>query len=191
TRVLIDSQGRLDPASVASAVTDQTALLCVHHANYDIGVIQRVAEVGQIAEQRGVPLFVDASNSGGWIPIDVQEMRISLLSLAPHRFYGPKGAGVLYRNRRALLSAIIHGGIQEDGRRAGTENVAAIVGAGVAAERARLEMAARAAHTAKLQQALWDGLRQEVQFIHLNGPPLGAERICNQLNVGIEFVEGE
>ena len=191
TRVAVDSQGRLDPVRVASAMTDQTALICVHHANYDIGVIQRVAEIARNAEERGVPLFVDASNSGGWIPIDVQAMGISLLSLTPHRFYGPKGAGVLYRNRRTPLSPIIHGGIQENGRRAGTENVAAIVGAGVAAERARVEMAARTTHTAKLQQALWDGLRNKVQFIHLNGPPPGAERICNQLNVSVEFVEGE
>jgi cysteine desulfurase len=191
TRVTVDSCGRIDPAALANAITDETVLICIHHSNYDIGVIQRVAEIGGIATERGIPLFVDASNSCGWVRIDVQAMGISLLSLAPHRFYGPKGAGVLYRNRRTPVSAIIHGGVQEEGRRAGTENVAAIVGAGVAADVARKEMAARVSHTAALQAALWSGLEEKIAHVRLNGAPPGPERICNQLNVSVEFVEGE
>lgn len=191
TRVGVDSQGRIDPERISQAVTNQTVLICVHHANYDIGTVQRLAELGRIAEERGIPLFVDATTSGGWIDIDVQRWGVGLLSLAAHRFYGPKGAGVLFRNRRVRLRPIIHGGIQEDGRRAGTENVAAIVGAGVAAERASGELNSRAAHTRERQKELWAGLRERISYIQLNGPDPGDERICNQLNISIEFVEGE
>ncbi|HMC28114.1 MAG TPA: aminotransferase class V-fold PLP-dependent enzyme, partial [Verrucomicrobiae bacterium] len=119
TRVEVDPVGRLDLAKVRAAITDKTILISAHHANYDLGTIQPVVELGNIASERGIPLFVDGSSSGGWLKIDVQAMNIGLLSLAPHRFYGPKGAGVLYRNRRVRLSPTIHGGIQEDGRRAG------------------------------------------------------------------------
>jgi cysteine desulfurase len=191
TRVAVDSCGRLDPAGIGVAITDQTVLICVHHSNYDIGVIQPISEIARIASEKEIPLFVDASFSGGWVPVDVQSMGFSVLSLAPHRFYGPKGVGVLYRNRRVPLAPMIHGGVQEDGRRAGTENVAAIIGSGVAAEKANLEMNSRVAQTFELQKALCEGLQQKIPFVRLNGPPPGPQRICNQLNVSIEFVEGE
>ena len=174
-----------------AALTDKTILIALHHANYDLGTIQPIVEFGKIAAERGIPLFVDASNSGGWLSIDVEAMNIGLLSLSPHRFYGPKGAGVLYRNRRVRLSPIIHGGIQEDGRRAGTENIAAIVGTGVAAEYAAEERKARAQHTSKVQGELWPGLEGRIPHLRLNGPVPGPTRISNQLNVSFEFVEGE
>lgn len=136
-------------------------------------------------------MFVDAGASGGWLPIDVQAMGASLLSLASHRFYGPKGVGVLYRNKRARLTSLIHGGVQEGGRRAGTENVPAIVGAGVAAEFACRETAGRIAHTSRLQKRLWEGLKAKVPFIKLNGPEPGPKRISTNLNLSLEFVEGE
>jgi cysteine desulfurase len=129
--------------------------------------------------------------SGGWLPIDVQELGVSLLSLSPHRFYGPKGVGVLYRNRRARVAGILHGGVQEGGRRAGMENVPAVVGAGVAAEFAARDMTARIAHTAKLQQRLWEGLRAKIPHLKLNGPVPGPERISTNLNISIQSVEGE
>src|SRR5258705_10710848 len=109
-------------------------------------------------------------------------MGASLLSLAPHRFYGPKGVGVLYRNRRARLTPLVHGGVQEGGRRAGTENVAAIVGAGVAAEIATRELKQWAAHTRKLQERLWEQLRQGISYIKLNGPAPGDFRLPTNLN---------
>lgn len=191
TKVGVDSLGRIDPKELLNAVTAQTTLICIHHVNYDVGTIQLIAEVARGAAERAIPLFVDASCSGGWLPIDVQAMGISLLSLAPHRFYGPKGVGVLYRNRRTRLEPLIHGGVQEDGRRAGTENVAAIVGAGVAAGYARQQRGPRAAHTFVLQQQLWNGLRERIPYLRLNGPMPGPDRVANQLNVSIEFVEGE
>ncbi|MCP5523995.1 MAG: cysteine desulfurase [Verrucomicrobiales bacterium] len=191
TRVAVDSLGRVDPAAVESAVTDQTVLIGLHLANHDVGTIQPVAEVGRIAAEKGIAYFVDASTSGGWLPIDVQAIGANLLSLAPHRFYGPKGVGVLYRNRRARLVSIQHGGVQEGGRRAGTENVPAIVGAGVAAGIAARELATRRAHTGRLQQRLWEGLRASVPYIRLSGPEPGPGRIPTNLNLSTEFIEGE
>jgi len=112
-------------------------------------------------------------------------------ALSPHRFYGPKGVGVLYRNRGARLAPIQHGGAQENGRRAGTENVPAIVGAGVAAAVAQRDVGARVAHTAGLQRRLWDGLQTRVPCLRLNGPVPGPQRLSTSLNFSAEFIEGE
>ena len=191
TRIAVDSDGRVNPEHVRAALTDKTILICVHHANHDIGTIEPIREVGAIAAGKGIPLFVDTTASGGWLPIDVREMGAGLLSLSPHRFYGPKGVGVLYRHKRARLTSLIHGGVQEGGRRAGTENTPAIVGAGVAAELAQKELPERVAHTARLQKRLWDGLRTKVPYVKLNGPEPGLNRISTNLNLSIEFVEGE
>ena len=114
-----------------------------------------------------------------------------MLSLAPHRFYGPKGAGVLYRHRRARLTSLIHGGVQEGGRRAGIENIPAIVGAGAAAEIAARELNQRQEHTSKLQVLLWDGLKARVPHLQLHGPEPGVNRLPTNLNFSTEFVEGE
>lgn len=191
TLVKVDRQGFVDPKDVAAAITEQTVLVAVHHVNHDIGTIEPIREIGEVVAERGIPLFVDAAASGGWLPIDVQAMNAGLLSLAPHRFYGPKGVGVLYRNRRARLTPIIHGGVQEGGRRAGTENIPAIVGVGVAAEIARRELTKRITHTAGLQRRFWDGLKSSIERIVLNGQEPGARRISTNLNISTEFTEGE
>lgn len=191
TRVPVDAEGFIDPAAVRGALTDQTVLVCVHHVNHDIGVIEPISEIGRSTAEAGIPLFVDAAASGGWLPIDVRAMGASLLSLSPHRFYGPKGVGVLYRHRRARLNGILHGGMQEGGRRAGTENVPAIVGAGVAAEITARELPRRSAHTATLQRRLWEGLKAGVPFVKINGPEPGPHRLSANLNFSVEFVEGE
>ncbi len=191
TRIPVTPEGLINPADVAAAITPQTVLVAVHHVNHDIGAIQPVAEVGRLCAEKGVPLYVDCEASAGWLPIDVREFGASLVSFSPHRFYGPKGVGILYRNKRARLVSILHGGVQEGGRRAGTENIPAIVGAGVAAEIAQRELPARMAHTAHLQQRLWDGLRTHIEFIKLNGPVPGPRRISTNLNLSTEFIEGE
>ena len=191
TRVNADDEGRLDPEAVRAAIIDQTVLVCVHHVNHDIGAVEPIREIGQIVGERGIPFFVDAVASGGWLPIDVQAMGIKLLSLSPHRFYGPKGVGVLYRNRRARLASVIHGGVQEGGLRAGTENIPAIVGAGVAAEIALRDLPQRIAHTAQLQERLWGGTKAAVPYVKLNGPEPGSRRISTNLNISFEFIEGE
>ncbi|MDB6018504.1 MAG: cysteine desulfurase [Pedosphaera sp.] len=191
TKIKVDAAGFVDPEQVRAALTEQTILVCVHHVNHELGTIEPIREIGALAGERGIPFFVDAVASGGWLPVDVQAMGAGLLSLSPHRFYGPKGVGVLYRNRRARLNGIQQGGSQEEGRRAGTENVPAIVGAGVAAEIALREMPRRIAHTANLQRKLWESLKARIPYIKLNGPEPGPQRISTNLNVSVEFVEGE
>ncbi|MEK7675605.1 MAG: cysteine desulfurase family protein [Verrucomicrobiota bacterium] len=191
TRVKVNQEGWVDPDEVRAALTDKTILICVHLVNHDIGTIEPVKEVGKVAGELGISFFVDAVGAAGWLPIDAQGIGAHLLALSPHRFYGPKGIGVLYRNRRARLASLLHGGSQEGGRRAGTENVPAIVGAGVAAEIALREMPSRMAHTAKLQQYLWRHLQGAVPYLKLNGPVPGPSRISTNLNISTEFVEGE
>ena len=191
TRVKVDREGNLNPEDVRAAITDKTVLIAVHHVNHDIGTIEPVKEVGKIANEKGIAFYVDCEASAGWLPIDVKEWGAHLVSFSPHRFYGPKGVGVLYRSRKARLVSILHGGVQEGGRRSGTENVPAIVGAGVACEIALREMPQRIAHTAKLQKRLWDGLKKNIDYIKLNGPEPGPKRISTNLNLSTEFIEGE
>ncbi len=191
TRVGVNSEGFIDLDELRSALTPQTVLVAVHHVNHDIGTIQPVVEVGRICAEKSVPLYVDCEASAGWLPIDVKSWGAALVSFSPHRLYGPKGVGVLYRNKRARIVSIIHGGVQESGRRAGTENIPAIVGAGVAAEIALRELTDRVAHTAALQRRLWEGLKTRVPFIKLNGPEPGPGRISTNLNLSTEFIEGE
>jgi cysteine desulfurase len=191
TRVPVDGLGRISPDEIGKALTDQTVLVCVHHANHDVGTIQPVREIAGIAEERGIPLFVDATASGGWLPVQVQDWGASLVALSPHRFYGPKGAGVLYKSRRARLQSIIHGGMQEGERRAGTENVPAIAGAGAAARLAERDLSKRMIHTSALQAQFWNSLRREVPHVLLNGPEPGPARLSTNLNISFEFVEGE
>jgi cysteine desulfurase len=191
TRVSVDGEGRVTAASVRDAMTDQTILVCVHHANHDIGTIEPIREIASVVAERGVPLFVDAVASAGWLDLDVSALGAGLVSLSPHRFYGPKGVGVLYRHRRARLASIQHGGMQEEDRRAGTENVGAIVGAGVAAEIASRDGETRRSHVMRLQGRLWDGLRATVRHMRLNGPEPGPGRLPTNLNLSVAHVEGE
>ncbi|HIG80992.1 MAG TPA: cysteine desulfurase, partial [Verrucomicrobiales bacterium] len=184
TRVAVDGEGRVSPEAVAKAVTDKTILISTHHASHDLGTVQDVAVIGAMAKERGIPFLVDATASGGWLPVDVHAANISLLTLAPHRFGGPQGVGVLFRNRRVPLTPLLHGGVQEEGLRAGTENIAAIVGAGAAA-------ALPAVDVAPLQRRLHEGLMEHIEHLRLNGPPLGADRLPTHLNYSIEFIEGE
>lgn len=191
TRIPVDSEGLIRISDLQAALTPQTTLVAVHHVNHDIGTIQPIREIGRICSEAGVPLYVDCEASAGWLPIDVQAMGSALVSFSPHRFYGPKGVGVLYRHRRARIVSILHGGVQENGRRAGTENVPAIVGGGAAAEIALQELPNRTAHVARLQARLWAGLSQQVPYIKLNGPLPGPNRIGYNLNLSTEFIEGE
>jgi cysteine desulfurase len=191
TRVPVDRAGRINPEQVRAAMTEGTFLLATHAANYDIGTIQPLAELGRNANDAGAAFLVEANYAGGWLPLDVQALGIDLLTLAPHRFYGPKGAGVLYRNRRTRLAPLIHGGVQEGGLRAGAENVAAVVGGGIAAETAARELPARTHHVAEMQRRLWAGVRSTIPQVQLNGPEPGPERLVTQLNLSPTGTEGE
>jgi cysteine desulfurase len=191
TRVDVGGEGRIDPSKIRAAITDKTILIAVHHVNHDIGTVQPIQEIADVARDAVVPLYVDADASAGLLPIDVQEFGAGLVSFSPHRFYGPKGIGVLYRHRRARLERLMHGGDQEDGRRAGIENVPGIIGAGLAAEIAQRDLGQRAAHCARLQARLWDSLLTCVPRIKLNGPEPGRDRSPMNLNISVEGTEGE
>jgi cysteine desulfurase len=191
TRVKVDRQGFIDPADVRAAITDKTILIAVHLVNHDIGTIEPIREISEVAGREGIAFYVDAEAGAGWLPIHVMELGANLLSFSPHRFHGPKGVGVLYRNRRARLSSLLHGGGQENGWRAGIENVPAIVGAGVAAEMALRDGARWSAHCLRLQKRLWDGLRAGIPRLQLNGPEPGPKRVPTNLNISTEFIESE
>jgi len=191
TRVPVEPEGRVDLQALEAALTPQTVLVALHHVNHDIGTIQPVVEAGRICAKAGIPLYVDCEASAGWLPIDVRQFGAALVSFSPHRFYGPKGVGVLYRNKRARIVSILHGGVQEGGRRAGTENIPAIVGAGVAAEIALSTLNERRAHVAALQERLWKGLSTRIPYIKLNGPVPGPDRSPLNINISTEFIEGE
>jgi cysteine desulfurase len=191
TKVPVNADGLVKPEDVRKAITEKTILVAVHHVNHDIGTIEPIKQIGAITAEKGVPLYVDAEASAGWLPIDVKEVGVGLLSFSPHKFYGPKGVGVLYKHRSVRLAPTIHGGVQENGRRAGVENIPAIVGAGLACEIAGREMSNRVALTSQLQRRLLDGLTKSIPHLKLNGPEPGPNRISTNLNVSPEFVEGE
>jgi cysteine desulfurase len=190
-RIAVDAEGFIDPENVRAAVTDKTVLIAVHLVNHEIGTVEPIRQIAALAHEKGIPLYVDAEAAAGWWPVDAQALGADLLSFSPHRFYGPKGVGVLYRHRRARLQPLLHGGDQEGGRRAGVENMAGIVGAGVAAEMALRELPRRAEHCARLQQRLWDGLRASVPRLKLNGPEPGPRRSPVNLNISTAGAEGE
>lgn len=191
TKVPVQGDGRIDPAAIRAAITEETILICLHHTNFDLGTVQPVKEIGAIAAERGITVFLDANFSGGWLPLDVTDLGVHLVSLSPQRFYGPKGVGVLFRHRRTPLTNILHGGMQEDGRRPGTENLPAIVGAGVAAALVAQEQPARAAHVSALQAKLWAGLTAKVPQLTFNGPVPGPLRHPANIHFSLEGIEGE
>ena len=184
TRVPVDREGRLSVGAVTEAITKQTILIATHHANHDLGTVQNLPELGALAGERGIPLLIDATASGGWLPVDVTAHSICLLTLAPHRFGGPQGVGVLYRNPRVPLAPQLHGGVQQGGLRAGTENLAAIVGAGAGAALPAIEVT-------PLQQQLHGGLLERIEQMTLNGPKPGPDRLPTQLNYSLAGLEGE
>ena len=189
TEVPVDRYGVVDPADVARAITKETLLVSVMHANNEVGTIEPIAEIGKIARERGVPFHTDAVASCGNIPVDVKAMNVDLLSLAGHQFYGPKGAAALYVRRGVRITPFIDGGIQEGGRRAGTENVAAIVGLGVAADIAMAEMPERMTRITPLRDRLATGLVEAIPRVYLNGHP--TNRLPGHVSVCIEYIEGE
>jgi cysteine desulfurase len=185
----VSNEGRIN--SIAEAIDDQTTLICVHAGHHDIGVVQDLKSIGEIAADKGGSLLIDATYAGGWMELDVEKTNASFLALAPHRFNGPKGVGILYKCRRAQLTPLLHGGAQELGWRAGTENIPAIIGAGIACEIAQHKLVARIQNARELQTRTWNGLAQKIQGIRLNGPQPGPHRLPNSLNFSVSGLEGE
>ena len=185
----VDSEGFIDLEELKSAITDKTTLVSIMFANNEIGTIQPIKEIGEICRERKVFFHTDAVQAVGHIPVDVREMNIDLLSLAAHKFYGPKGVGALYVRKGIKIHNLIHGGAQERNRRAGTENVAGIVGLSKALELAVNHMEKNNKKLIELREKLINGLLK-IPYTKLNGPA-GDSRLPGNVNVGFEFIEGE
>ena len=184
----VHGDGLVRPAEVAAAIRPDTCLVSVMYANNEIGTIQPVAEIGRICREKGVLFHTDAVQAAGHLPIDVQEQNIDLLSLSAHKFHGPRGAGVLYARTGVRLTPLIEGGAQERGRRAGTENLPAIVGMAAALEEACRDGDARRVRVAALRDRLIHGLAR-IPHAVLNGDPV--QRLPGNVNFCFEGIEGE
>jgi cysteine desulfurase len=189
TYLPVDKHGLVNPDDVKKAITDKTILISVMQANNEVGTIEPVEEIGKIAQEAGVHFHSDAVQTVGHIPVNVDELEVDLLTISGHKLYGPKGVGALYVRKGTKLVSLIHGGEQERRRRAGTENVPAIVGLGKAVALAGQEMGKEAERLARLRDKLIEGLAKKIDHIYLNGHP--TRRLPNNVNISIDFVEGE
>lgn len=189
TAVPTDRTGLVDPADVAKAITRDTILVSIMHANNEIGTIQEIAEIARITKEKGVLFHTDAVASAGWIPVDVRALGVDALSLSGHQFYGPKGAAALFLRKGVRIKPQTEGGVQEEGRRAGTENVPAIVGLGKAAELAASEIPNRMSYLTALRDRLQKGLLDKIDHTVVNGHP--TRRLPHNLNISMWYVEGE
>ncbi|GKU25341.1 cysteine desulfurase NifS [Clostridium folliculivorans] len=185
----VDSEGFINLEDLKNAITDKTILVSIMFANNEIGTIQPIKEIGQICKERKVLFHTDAVQAVGNVHINVKELNIDLLSLAGHKIYGPKGIGALYIRKGVRIDNLVHGGGQERARRAGTENVPAIVGLGKAIELATSSIDEHAERLEKLRDKLIDGLLK-VPYSRLNGPR-GKNRLAGNSNIIFEFIEGE
>lgn len=189
TSVPVDEYGRVNPADVAEAVTDQTILVTIMHSNNEIGTVQPIEEIAAVTRERKVIFHTDAVDSVGVIPVDVQKLGVDLLSFSSNTFYGPTGVGGLYVRRGTKVWPLLDGGVQEHNKRAGTENLLGIIGMGVAAEAALRDMDRRIAHASGLRGKLMETLPQYIDGFIFNGHP--EEVLPNLVSVSIKYVEGE
>jgi len=185
----VDKYGMVDPDDVKRAITAKTIIISVMHASNEVGTIEPVEEIGKIAQEAGVHFHSDAVQTVGHIPVNVDKLKVDLLSISGHKFNGPKGVGALYVRKGTKLVSLMHGGEHEKRRRAGTENVPGIVGLAKAAELAGQEIGKEAERLAYLRDKLIKGLGDKIDQIRLNGHP--TKRLPNNVNVSIDFVEGE
>jgi len=189
TYLPVDAYGRVDPSALADAITDRTLLVSIMTANNEIGTLEPIAACAGVCRERGVLFHTDAVQAVGSVPVDVQALGVDMLSLSAHKFYGPKGVGALYVREGVRLDNLLHGGAQERGRRAGTENLPGIVGMGVAIERAEARREEYARRLAGLRDRLFRGIAGRIDHVRLNGHP--TERLPGNLNLSVEFIEGE
>ena len=185
----VDELAASIPEAVREALTDKTVVVSVMHANNEVGTIQPVGEIAALCRERGIPFHTDAVQTVGHLPVDVEELGVDMLSLSAHKFYGPKGVGALYVRPGLELVPVIHGGAQERERRAGTENVAGIVGLSVALELAVREMPRRMPYVAALRDRLIEGILSRIDGVRLNGHP--KERLPGNANFVFHGVDGE
>ncbi len=189
TYLHVDRYGVVDIEELKKSIRKDTILITIMYANNEIGTIQPVKEIAGIAREKGIYFHTDAVQAAGKIPFSAKEIGADMLSLSGHKFYGPKGIGALYARKGVKLSPFLHGGEQEKGKRAGTENVPAIVGMGKAAEIAAVEMEEESANVRKLRDRLEKELTGKIPEIIVNGHP--ENRLHNTLNLCIKHIEGE
>ena len=189
TYLPVDEFGRVSVSDVEKAITDKTILISIMAANNEIGTLQPIAEIGKIAKEKKILFHTDAVQAVGAIPIDVNELNVDMLSMSAHKFHGPKGIGALYIRKGVRVDGFMHGGAQERGQRAGTENLPGIVGMGKAIELATANLAENAARETRLRDRLIDGIMAAIPDIRLNGHR--TERLPNNVNISFRYVEGE
>ena len=190
TYLPVDKYGLIDPEEVKRAITDQTILVTIMHANNEIGTIEPIKEIGKVVKEAGIYFHTDSVQTAGHIPINVNDLGVDMLSMSGHKLYGPNGVGVLYFRKGTRIDSLIDGGSQEKNRRAGTENVAGIVGMGKAAELAKKRLVqGEEDKTIKLRDKLIKDIAEKVDHVHLNGHP--TKRLPGNVNFCFEFIEGE
>jgi len=187
--VPVDGRGTVDPADVEEAISDRTALISIMYANNEVGTVEPVAEIGAVAREHGVAFHTDAVQAGGSLSLDVQELKVDFLSLSAHKFYGPKGIGVLYARRGVPFLSVQTGGAHEGNRRAGTENVPYVVGLATALRLAYQMQPQENERIAALRDRLIEGVLGVVPHAELTGHPM--QRLPNSASFVFEFIEGE
>lgn len=185
----VDEYGLVTAQQVKDAIRDDTVLVSIMFANNEVGTIMPIAEIGEVCREKGVWFHTDAVQATGHVPVDVEEMKIDMLSMSAHKFHGPKGIGALYIRKGIRIPSLIIGGGQEKKRRAGTENVPGMVGMGVAIELAAQHMAENALRVGALRDKLIKGISSSIPDVKLNGHP--SLRLPNNVNFSIRFIEGE
>jgi cysteine desulfurase len=189
TSVPVDEFGRVNPDHVAKAIRDETILVSIMHSNNEIGTIQPIEAISQITKEKKVLFHTDAVDSVGVVPIDVQKLGVDLLSFASNPYYGPAGVGGLFIRRGTKMWPLLDGGVQENNKRAGSENLIGIIGMGVAAELALKDMDSRLSHIKKLREKLLRELPQYLTEYHINGHPEFS--LPNLVSISIKYIEGE
>ena len=189
TSLSVDEQGRVNPQDVAEAITDETILVSIMHSNNETGTIQPIEEIGKITREKKVIFHTDAVDSVGVVPIDVQKLGVDLLSFASNTFYGPTGVGGLYIRRGTRVFPILDGGVQENNKRAGAENLIGIVGMGKAAQLARQDMDKSLAHLKGLKEKLLKQLPDYIDEYIINTHP--EYSLPNLISLSVKFIEGE
>jgi len=187
--VPVDKNGVVDPEDVRRSLRKDTVLVSIMHANGEVGTIEPIKEIGKVTKERGIVFHTDAVATAGTIPVDVQELGVDALSLAGNQFYGPQGVGALWLRKGVRIVPLLDGGVQEGGRRAGTENVPAIVGLGKAAELAKANMTARMEHLTRLRDRLLTELPAKIDHVVVTGHR--QNRLPGNASFCVEFIEGE